>query len=97
MVKISWKDAFKQGRKMNETVKKLYDASKEFRDTDWGEKVTYINFNTFAELIVNETLDVVYKSMDNGREIEDAVHKHFGIDNKIDSYFPQVRYDEEFK
>lgn len=34
----------------------------------------------FALLIVNETLDAVYKSMENGREIESYVYKHFGIE-----------------
>lgn len=33
----------------------------------------------FAKLIVDETLNVVYKSMENGPDIEAAVYKHFGI------------------
>ena len=41
---------------MNERIRKLYEESKETRNTERGGNVpvTCVNFNTFAELIIRE-------------------------------------------
>lgn len=62
----------------------------------------------YTELIVKECMADIercYTSYDNddpehNRALRSAwwqIKDHFNIDNKIDSDFPQVKYDEEFK
>lgn len=48
-----------------ELMSRLYDESKVYRDTEWGEKVQFFDHRKFAKLIIKECLNVVKEVRDD--------------------------------
>lgn len=72
---------------MNQLIKKLLEESTEVQD-DWktGLSVYVVNHKTFAELIVQECIDIISPyTLRMGRPGEECLHpiqeikKHFGM------------------
>ena len=77
-------EPFEKKTKMNEVTRMLFEESKEIRNTGWGEGVTYVNFYTFAKLIIEEADRVVSNTFwSDPHEVYQAmelIRKHFGVE-----------------
>ena len=79
-------EPFKNKSKMNEVTRRLFEESKEIRKTEWGEGegVTYVNYHTFAKLIIEEADRVVSNTFwSHPHEVYQAmelIRKHFGVE-----------------
>lgn len=66
--------------KMNEHALRLFEESKELRNTEWGESITYVNFYTFTKLIVEECAAIADSNYNSGfAPTGDDIRKHFGV------------------
>lgn len=74
---------------MNEKlIQMLYQESFVRRDTEWGENIKFFDYRKFAELIIDECLDVIIDSDPSSkmimnepyRTIIENVKEHFGVE-----------------
>lgn len=69
-----------------ELIRELYEKSLVKRDTEWGENVTFFDYNKFAELVMFECIDVIIEGDPSSkmilsperRDIVDDIKTHMG-------------------
>lgn len=69
-----------------ELIRELYEKSLVNRDTEWGENVTFFDYEKFAELIMFECIDAVIEGDPSSkmilsperRAIVDDIKTHMG-------------------
>lgn len=67
----------------DELMSRLYDESKVYRDTEWGEKVQFFDHRKFAMLIIQECISVIDNETktdwDTRLKVCDELKEHFGV------------------
>lgn len=62
-----------------ELMSRLYDESKVYRDTEWGEKVQFFDHRKFAELIIKECIGVIEETNLIDDDPVANIKEHFGV------------------
>ena len=72
---------------MNERIRELAEQSRFFpvpdeTETDWEYRAENARYEKFAELIINESIEVMMQHDYRGEWLGEKLKEHFGVENE---------------